>query len=118
MFTKLYHIRLIKEKVLLVFIALSLALMIFSLGLIFFNIDKLSSPVILHFDEFKGIDLFGEGRDLWGIWLAGFVAIAFNIFLGHALFYRERALTYLLVGSGLLISILILVVLGTIISVN
>lgn len=115
---KLYHIRIFKEKVLLVFTVLSLVLMIFNLGLVYFNISKLGTPLILHFDEFKGVDFFGEGKNLWGIWLTGLVAIAINTFLANTFFYRERALTYLLIGSGFLISILTLVVLATIISVN
>lgn len=115
---KLYHIRIFKEKVLLVFMVLSLILMIFSLGLVYFNINKLGSPLILHFDEFRGVDFFGEGKNLWGIWLTGFVAIAINTFLANTFFYRERALTYLLIGSSFLLSILTLVILATIISVN
>lgn len=107
-----------KEKLLLVLIFLSLLLLVFSLGLVYFNIDKLSSPIIIHFDGLKGIDFFGQTRDLWFIWLTGFTIVILNIFLGNVFFYRERILTYLFLGSGLLISILLLVALANIISVN
>lgn len=92
--------------------------MIFSLGLVFLNVRQLTSPVILHFDRFRAIDFFGQPADLWGIWLTGLIILLLNLFLSHQFFYRERALTYVLLGANLLIAILVLVALATIISVN
>ncbi len=107
-----------KERVLLIFIILSFSLLFFSLGLVYFNIRELSSPVIIHFDGLRDIDPFGKVGDLWFIWLTGFVIVLINVFFGNFFFYRERVLAYLILGTTLLFSILHLVALAQIISVN
>jgi hypothetical protein len=107
-----------KEKVLRVFLVITGILFLLSLGLIYFNTKNLDTPLILHFDQIKGIDLFGEKIDLWLIWFMGFAMAVINTFLGQVFFERERILSYIFIGTNILISILLLIVVGTIISVN
>ncbi len=97
---------------------LSLIVLFITLILIILNKESLNQPIILHYDSFGGIDLFGTPNDLWGIWLAGLVTGVVNVFLGAAFFYRERILTYLFLGANVVIAILVLVAVANIISVN
>ncbi|KKU91082.1 MAG: hypothetical protein UY23_C0004G0027 [Candidatus Jorgensenbacteria bacterium GW2011_GWA1_48_11] len=107
-----------KKKILLVLLIVSGALMLFSLGLIYFNIASFGSPVILHFDAFKGVDFLGDRLDVWLIWLSVLLIMILNVLLGEFLFYRERILAYLLIGANLLLALLTLAVSGVIVSVN
>lgn len=107
-----------KEKILVILSALSGAFLFFGLVLIYFNIHNFSLPVILHFDAFRGIDLFGERVDVWGIWFTGLIAILVNTYLAEVLFYRERVLSYLFIGANFLLALLVLIISGVIVSVN
>lgn len=78
----------------------------------------MSQPIILHFDNFKGVDAFGDKIDVWGIWLMGLAMILINLVLGELFFYKERVVSYLLVSVNILISILILIISAVIINVN
>lgn len=86
--------------------------------LIAFHINTISPPVILHFDALQGIDMFGERIDIWGIWLITAVAVLANIFLARAFFHKERLVSYILISVTPLLSLLLLIAIGTIISVN
>ena len=107
-----------KEKILLVLSVLSGALFLSSFLLIALNVGGFGTPVILHYDALRGIDLFGEKFDVWAIWLTGFIIAVSNIFLGHILFYRERVLSYLFIAANFLIALLVLIISGVIVSVN
>lgn len=107
-----------KDKILLVFSALSAVLILASAALIFFNIGNLSAPLILHFDTYRGVDLTGEVSDLWLILIGGAVIVLLNAFLSGVLFYRLRPLSYLLTATNFLIAILLLAAVAVIVSVN
>ncbi|MDI6734561.1 MAG: hypothetical protein QMD50_03710 [Patescibacteria group bacterium] len=106
------------QKVLFFGLALSIVIFLISAGLIVTHIGSLPETTIIHFDSFSGIDYFGEPADLWWIWGIGFFMMIINAILGIEFFYRERIATYLFFATNLLISILILIVVATIISVN
>ncbi|MDI6820902.1 MAG: hypothetical protein QMD65_01860 [Patescibacteria group bacterium] len=106
------------QKILFFALVLSLAIFLVSAGLIATHIGNLPDTTIIHFDSFSGIDFFGEPLDLWWIWGIGIFMAIINIVLGNEFFYRERIATYLFFATNLLISILILIVIATIISVN
>src|ERR1051325_10634212 len=105
-----------KEKVNLVLVALTAALFIVSGIILFINIPRMVSPIILHFDSFNGADIFGNKSDLWMVWFAGIILSGFNIYLGEVLYRRERILSYVFVGSALLISLIVLLAAGVLTS--
>jgi hypothetical protein len=107
-----------KEKPILIIMALTGGLFLLSLLLVSFNVAGFSSPVILHFDVFRGIDLFGEKIDVWVFLLTAFLIGFLNIILGEAFFYRQRLLAYLLISANLLFALLTLVAVGVIVTVN
>ncbi|MFH0712786.1 MAG: hypothetical protein V2A55_02975 [Candidatus Jorgensenbacteria bacterium] len=106
------------DKPLSIFTALSFLFLIIGLALVYFNITRLTSPIVLHFDNVLGIDFFGERNFLWFVWLTGLFVVIINFFLGKVLFYRERILSYLVFGTTLLFSLLTLVAISQIISLN
>lgn len=89
-----------------------------SLIFIYFNLRKLGSPIILHFDQFNGIDKFGEKSDLLGIWFTGLGMALINTLLGEAFFHRERFISYILIAVNILIAILVFLISAVIINVN
>jgi len=107
-----------KQKILLVFSALSAFLFLLSLVLIYFNLSRLSAPLILHFDALRGVDFFGEKYDFFGIWLVGLAAAIINTILSEIFFYRERILSYIFSGVNLLLALLILIFVAVVIRVN
>jgi len=60
----------------------------------------------------------GEKSDIWGIWAGGLALLIVNSFLAGVFYHRERVLAYVFAGAALLLSILALVALGVIFSVN
>lgn len=107
-----------REKILLLFLILSLIFLLASAVFIFFNTDKMGSPLILHFDIYRGVDLMGEITDLWMILASGLLAILINSVLAEVFFYRKRILSYFLAGVNIFIGLLVLIAVAVIISVN
>ena len=109
---------LLKEKILLIFFSISFGLLLVSAGLIYLNLDNLSSPLILHFSVYEGVDLVGDKIDLWKIPIMGFLVFTLNLVLGAVFFYRERIITYVFLATGVFVSILVLINTAQIITLN
>ncbi|MEK7630192.1 MAG: hypothetical protein AAB432_02290 [Patescibacteria group bacterium] len=108
----------LKQKLPLVLTAISAGLFLISGFVVFFNLGGLPSTIILHFDSFRGVDVFGAPSDLSWIWLTGFVAFIVNTFLAYQFFYRQRFISIIFFSFNILIAFIILIALATIISVN
>ena len=108
----------LKEKTLIIFLIIGGIFMLSSLGLLYFNSSNLIPPIIIHFDSYQGVSFLGTLTDLWSIWLVGFIMIIINFGLSEVFFYRERLLSYLFVGTNIIIALLVLIILAVIISVN
>ncbi len=107
-----------EKKTMFVLLAAAGILTLFSLILVLTNISTLASPVVIHFDKFRGIDSLGGKSDVWGIWAGGLALFAVNSVLSGVFYKRERVLAYVFAGAALLLSVLVLVALGVIFSVN
>ena len=106
------------DKPISIFTALSFLFIVIGLALVYFNITRLTSPIVLHFDNVLGMDFFGEKYALWFVWLTGVFTVVVNFFIGKTLFYRERVLSYLVFGTTSFFSFLNLVAISQIISLN
>lgn len=107
-----------KERTLrIVFILVALVLF-GSFLFIVFSSSTLTAPVILKFDSMRGITLFGEGVNVWGIWFLGFCIIAVNTVFSEFFFFRERMISYVFLGTNILIAILLFVIVSVIVAVN
>ncbi|MCL4404038.1 hypothetical protein M1432_01730 [Patescibacteria group bacterium] len=108
----------VKEKALWVPIGLTLALAAAGLVLGAVAIKNVSAPLIIHFDQFHGVDFVGSVADFWGIWLGGLAVIVLNAALSTVLYRRERFLAYLLLAGNALIALLMLVLAAVVVGAN
>lgn len=108
----------LKQKNIRYLLLVSVIIVIFAFGLIYFNFNNLSSPLIMHFDSLRGVDLFGNKADLVTLSFSIVLMLIINAILANVSFDRERVLSYLLVGVNVLVAILFLVASAVIVSVN
>lgn len=108
----------LKYNALIILHAASIVLLFVSFGIFYFNRAQIVPPLILHFDSFGGVDLFGDFSDVLGMWFVGAVSVAANIFLGRAFFYRERIISYIFAGTNIFLSSLLLIAMTVIILAN
>ncbi|HXF43878.1 MAG TPA: hypothetical protein VNK70_00125 [Candidatus Paceibacterota bacterium] len=108
----------LERKTVAVLLVAAALVTIFSLVLVIVNIGDVASPVLIHFDKFRGIDSLGEKSDIWEIWFGGAVLLVINSVLSGVFYTRERSLSYVFAAAALIISLLNLVVLGLVFSVN
>jgi len=108
----------LKDKYLRVVSAISLLILLLT-GLIFYaQINSSAKLLIIHFNANKGADFWGSRGDVFGILISGLIIILINLFLSDFLYHRERFLSYIFSFANLVVSILILITINVIISVN
>ncbi len=110
--------RFLRDKVLRTLFFAGLLLFVGSFIFVLLKVNLLSLPVILHFDVMSGVDRFGDQSSVWGVWGLGFVLFIINSILGEMFLLRERALSFVCFGANLFLSILFLIILSVIITVN
>ena len=108
----------LKDKYLRVVFVFSFLTLFFLSFVAFMKLQNVSSPLVIHFDAYKGIDFFGGKTEIFGILFSAFVMVLMNFFLADFLYNRQRFLSYLFSFGSLAISILILIAISVIISVN
>jgi len=109
-----------REKFIFWFTVISLIFFLVSIFLTAFNLslEEKRPLFILHFDAYRGVDFLGKVIDVWFIISVVFLMLAINVVLIEIFFYRERILSYFLAGVNFLISALLVIVIGVIISIN
>ncbi|MEX2436817.1 MAG: hypothetical protein WD471_01475 [Candidatus Paceibacterota bacterium] len=107
-----------KSRIILLFLGLSVLLLITSFILILINVGDLSYPLILHFNSYEGVNLTGEASSLWSILIVAVLVVVLNFFIGNSLFKRERMMAYLIFAINVIISIVTLISVAQIISIN
>lgn len=93
-------------------------LILVALILAIFNLYNINNLLIMHYDGYKGIDFLGEKSDVFSLIGITIVMIILNIWLANRVYFRERFLSYFLSFSSLLLSVLILIGVFAIISIN
>ncbi|MEK7634270.1 MAG: hypothetical protein AAB396_00070 [Patescibacteria group bacterium] len=114
----MWGINIIKDKYLRVVFALSFLVLIFALAEIFLQFNKLSVPLIIHFDTYRGIDFLGGKMEIFGILISSFIAIFINFIFSNFFYYRERFISYGFGLTSLGLSVLILIAVSVIMTVN
>ena len=108
----------VKEKAFWIPVGLALAMTLAGLALGIFAIKNVSAPLIIHFDQFHGVDFVGSVADFWGIWFGGLAIIVLNTALSAMLYHRERFLAYLFLAGNALIALLMLVFTAVVVGTN
>jgi len=110
--------KIFKNRNFIVIFGVSLGLLILTAGVAFIRFGEITTPLIIHFDVYQGIDFFGGKMEIFGILFSAFVMILINFFLADFLYHRQRFLSYIFSFGSLWITILILISMGVIISIN
>ena len=84
----------------------------------YIRFGEITTPLIIHFDAYQGIDFFGSRADVFNILIVAAVIFLINFILADFLFDRQRLLTYYFAFIGLAVAVLILINILVIISVN
>ena len=97
----------------------ALAVLMLASILALYFLGPLKPPLIIHYDTYRGIiDFKGSIWDVYGILAAAFFMEFINFLLAGFLYYRERFLSYVITYFTLLLSILILIGVSVMVSVN
>lgn len=108
----------LKDKfVVIPFVAAAFILLI-SFSIAYINFVDYRGLLIVHYDAFRGPDFFGNKSEIFGILAIGLAVILINGFLADELYWRERFLTYFLSFGTIVFSLLILMAIIGIISIN
>jgi len=110
--------KIFKNRNFIVIFGVSLGLLILTAGVAFIRFGEITTPLIIHFDAFKGIDFLGDRFDVSNILIVALVMILINLFLAEFIFDRQRFLSYVFAYVSLAVSILILIAVSVIIGIN
>ena len=111
-------LNIIKDKYIRVVEGLSLLILLLAAAIFYLKLGQTATPLIIHFEADKGVDFLAGRLQIFGILISGLTIILINLFLADFLYFRERFLSYILSFTGLLVSVLILIAIAVIISVN
>ena len=108
----------LRDKYLITIFGLSFFTLLIAFLIVFSKISEITNLLIIHFDAYRGINIFGDKIDIFGVFASAFAAEAINFFLSSFLYNRERFISYVLSFGSFALSILILIAVSVIISVN
>ncbi len=108
----------IKDNYLIGMFGVAAVVLLLTLVLILIFFGATDTPLIIHFDTFKGIDFLGNKLYVFGIVLVGIAMFLINVGLAHSLYYRNRFLSYIIACATLVIALLILIAVSAIVAVN
>jgi hypothetical protein len=114
----MFGYKVLKDKYLRIVFAVSFFVLLFTATFIFSRFINVGGPVIIHFDFFNGIDFVGGNGEVFGILAVDFVIVTINFLLAEFIYQRERFMSYLISFATLILSILFLVVIAVISSIN
>ncbi len=107
-----------KDKLTIWPLAVGLALLLIGFGIAIYNFGGFHGLLIIHFDSFRGIDFLGDKSDVFKILGLGVIILAINAVLTHEFYWKERFLSYVLSFGTAIFSLLILMAVIAIISIN
>ncbi len=107
-----------KDKFLFYPFLASFGLILIGLIVALLGLLKISNLLIMHYDGYKGIDFLGDKKDVFNVIGLSAIMVILNFWLAKKLYFKERFLAYLLSFSTPLFSLLILIGVFAIISIN
>ncbi len=110
--------KILKDKYLRAVFGIVFFIFLLAVILCFVKFLTRTESVIVHFDIYKGIDVVGNKAEVFGILAVALVMLVINLFLANFTYDRERFLSYILSFGSLILSILFLIAVAVISSVN
>lgn len=83
-----------------------------------YRLWSVNTPVIIHFDVYKGIDVLGTKAELFLTIAGAFCLVLLNACLTDALFERDRFLSYLVAFFNMAFTCLIFIAVSVILGTN
>ena len=108
----------IKDKFTAIPFALSAVFLVVAFSYAYVNFADFQNLLIVHFDSYRGADFLGDPSDVFGILGVALVILIINGFVADELYWRERFLAYVFACGSAFLSLLILMAVLAIISVN
>lgn len=108
----------LKEPMLQALFATALAALFLALFFASYWLNPSDKFLILHFDVYRGIDLFGSIDMLYELLSFGVFVVLANYFLGSVLYVRARFFSYVVATATLFFSVLLFIAVSVIILVN
>jgi len=99
-------------------LGLSFAIVLVAFGIAYFSLKDVDYLLVIHFTGGRGIDFLGTKGDIFNVLFSGLAASLVNVFLISVFYDRVRFLSYLFSFFNIVFSVLILIAVGVIISVN
>ncbi|MFA5084519.1 MAG: hypothetical protein WC475_04055 [Candidatus Paceibacterota bacterium] len=110
--------KIFRNKNFIVIFGLSLGFLVLAAGVAFVRLAEIKTPLIIHFDAFKGIDFLGDRFDVSSILIVALVIVLINFFLAEFIFDRQRFLSFVFAYVSLAMSALTFIATVVIISIN
>ena len=110
--------RMLKDTYISTPLALSFLLLLISFGIAYSSLKNVDSLLVIHFVGNQGIDFLGTPNDVFGIIFSGLATSLINIFLINVFYKRSKFFSYLIAFFNIFFSVLILIAVAVIISVN
>lgn len=108
----------IKPSPLILTFVSAFAILFIALGITIYSFRNVNDLLIIHFDNFHGLDFLGTKTNVFEIVSIGAFLVLMNAGLAKALYHRERFFSNILGSVSVLIAGLILIAVGVIVSVN
>lgn len=94
------------------------AILIGAFVLAYANFGGTENLLVVHFDAYRGIDFLGSKADVFGIVGSSAAMLLINFWLAYIFYGRDRFFSYILTGVTVFLSLLILITILGIISIN
>lgn len=108
----------VKNYYLLASFGLALIVLIIGFSLYYINLADIENLLIIHYESLNGVDFLGSKKETLGILLSGLLINIINFVLASVLYSRRRFYAYLICITNFFLSMLILLTIIVIMSVN
>jgi len=110
--------KILKNKNLGIISGLSFGILFLTALVAYLRLVEITTPLIIHFDAYRGIDFLGDRFDVLKILTVAWMMFLINSILAEFIFDRQRFLSLVLVYVNLATSVLTSIAIAVIISVN
>jgi hypothetical protein len=83
-----------------------------------FVVQATDQPIILHYNIYFGVDSIGDWRNVFIMPAVALLIFLVNLVLSRFFYYKERLVSHLFAGMGLLVQILMVVGVISILIIN
>ncbi len=108
----------VKNHCLTILFGFSIIIIIIGFSLFYVHLWDTNNLLIIHFESLKGADFLGTKMHVLGILVSGLIVNIINFLVSVTLYNRRKLFSYLVAVMNVLFSLLILLTIIVIISIN